>query len=109
MKQIFHFLVLLLPFHVSGALEMRCITTGSSGEVSFSWVNTASSALFRSYHIYHSTTGPGPFTLIDSVNVYANQNYLDPAANAPNVNAYYYVELKNTNGTTQISDTIRAI
>jgi len=109
MKYFYHFLVLFMPFQVLGAIEMKCISTGSAGEVTFTWENTSSSALFRSYHVYHSTTAPGPFTLIDSVNVYATQSYIDPTANAANMNAYYFVELNNTNGTTVTSDTIRAM
>ena len=109
MKQFFHFLLFVLPFHVSGAIEMKCISTGSAGDVTITWNNTASSTFFRSYHIYHSTSQPGPFTLIDSVNIYATQSFTDPAANAGAVNAFYYVVLNNTNGTTESGDTIRAM
>jgi gliding motility-associated-like protein len=109
MKHFFHSLLFLLPFHLFGAIEMKCISTGTAGDVTVNWNNTSSSALFRSYHIYHSTSAPGPFTLIDSVNIYGNQYYSDPVANAGTINAFYYVVLYNTNGTTNTSDTIQAM
>jgi gliding motility-associated-like protein len=109
MRCFFFCLSLAFPSVVFSALQMQCISVGTAGDVSITWQNTASSALFRSYHIYHSVSAPGPFTLIDSINSYAVQNYLHPSANAGSMNAYYYVELKNTNGTSEVSDTIRAI
>ncbi|MEO8086048.1 MAG: gliding motility-associated C-terminal domain-containing protein [Bacteroidota bacterium] len=88
---------------------MKCISVGTAGDATISWLNTGTSALFRSYHVYHSVNSTGPFTLVDSVNAYANQSYTHGGANANSVNAYYFVELNNINGITDLSDTIRAI
>lgn len=109
MKRLFLSLFILLPCLSFSALQMRCISVGNSGDATFSWLNSSSAALFRSYHIYHATASAGPYTLIDSVNVYATQSYTDLSANAIAMNAYYFAELKNTNGTSELSDTIRAI
>lgn len=101
--------LILFPAISFGAIQMKCISTGVSGEVTVTWNNSASSAAFRSYHIFHSISDTGPFQLIDSITVYGNQSYLHLSANANNFNAYYYVLLNNTNGTTVMSDTIQAI
>jgi len=101
--------LLAFPFGAFSAVQLKCIAVGSAGDVTITWQNTASSALFRSYHIYHSTNSSGPYALIDSVNSYPVQTYFDVAANANILDAYYYVELDNTNGTTTLSDTIRAM
>lgn len=88
---------------------MKCVSVGSTGDATIVWKNTNSSTGFRSYHIFHSTASAGPYILIDSVNVYATQMYSDVNANANSFNAFYYVELQNTNGTTISGDTIQAM
>ncbi|MCX6275575.1 MAG: gliding motility-associated C-terminal domain-containing protein [Bacteroidetes bacterium] len=109
MRRFIFCLLLALPVHVFGALQMKCISVGAAGAVSLNWANTSSALLFRSYHVFHSVSSAGPFSLVDSVNVYASQNYVHPSANANALNAFYYVELNNTNGSTEISDTVRAM
>lgn len=109
MKRYIFCFLLFLPTQVLAVLQLKCISVEVSGAVSLSWVNTSSSALFRSYHIYHSISAAGPYSLIDSVNTHSNQNYVHGSAGANTMNAFYYVELKSTNGNTELSDTLRTI
>ena len=109
MKRFICCLILAIPFYVFGALQMKCISVNGSGGVTLNWVNTSSSVLFRSYHIYHANTTAGPYVLIDSITSYSTQSYLDVNANANSINAFYYVTLNNTNGSVETGDTLRAI
>ncbi len=109
MRRFIFFLLLNSPFYALCAVQMKCISVGPSGEASIIWNNTTAAGTFRSYHVFHSVTASGPFALIDSVNIFANQSYLHLSANAIGLNAYYFIELGNLNGTTEKSDTIRAI
>jgi gliding motility-associated-like protein len=102
-------LLLLSAVPSFSAIQMECASVGANGDVTITWNNTSSSAGFYAYYIYHSTTTAGAFTLIDSVLNYATQTYNDPSANAANVNAFYYVELKDSSGATTASDSIEAI
>jgi len=88
---------------------MECASVGANGDVTITWNNTSSSAGFYAYYIYHSDSAVSAFTLIDSVFSYATQTYNDPNANAANVNAFYYVLLRDSSGGTVSSDTIEAI
>ena len=109
MRRIIASLLFTIPLFSAGAIQLNCIAVGAAGDVTISWQNSSSSAIFRSYHIYHAQIGAGPYSLLDSITSYANQLYTDPAASANTTDAYYYVELNNVNGTTAISDTLRAI
>jgi gliding motility-associated-like protein len=109
MKRFLACFLIAIPFTAFSAIRMECISVGSGGDATISWLNTSSSVLFRSYHIFHSINGTGPFSLVDSINVFATQTFVHLTANANAANAFYYVELKNTNGTTVTGDTISAI
>ncbi len=101
---------LLIPSK-SAAISVHCISVGPNGEDTLTWdTNGTLPADFRSWHIYYSGTAAGPYSLIDSVNIYAATTYIDIAANAGTVPAYYYISFQSNNGTPAIlSDTVRAI
>lgn len=101
--------LLFYSFNAGAAVQMKCISVGSGGDASITWQNSSSAALFRSYHIFHAVSGAGPFSLLDSITLYANQNYAHTGASANTQNAYYFVELHHTNGNITLSDTIQAI
>jgi hypothetical protein len=67
-----YFLMVMLFLAVlpasSHAFTMHCASVGASGDVTVSWDrNGTSTANFRSWYLFHSTSGLGPFTLIDSL------------------------------------------
>jgi gliding motility-associated-like protein len=100
----------LIPVLCS-AITPQCISVGATGDVTITWDQTGTSAVnFRSWHIYHSTSPSGPFSVIDSNNTYLTTTSNDPTANAANSPAYYVIAFKSNNGSADVlSDTIRAI
>jgi gliding motility-associated-like protein len=110
-----YFLLVMLFFAAlpssSHALSMHCASVGAFGDVTISWDrNSTPTVDFRSWHVYHSSAAPGPYTLIDSLLINTDTTDIHPTANAANSAAYYFVIFKSNNGSPDIySDTIRAI
>ena len=103
--------ILLLLNSEAKAIGMRCTTVSPNGDVTVTWDrNLTSSANFRCWYLFHSTSAGGPYTAIDSVFFYSDTIQTHVGANAYNNSAYYYIAYKFNNGTADIlSDSIKAL
>jgi gliding motility-associated-like protein len=102
-------LLLLMATKAFSSMQMKCVNVATNGDATISWFNSSSTLGFHAYYIYHSTSAAGPYTLEDSILVYATQTYTDVTANANSSYAFYFVVLKSTIASDLISDTIQAI
>jgi gliding motility-associated-like protein len=102
------FVILALP---CSALSIRCLSIASNGDVTVTWnPSGTSSASYRSWHVYHSIAAAGPYSLVDSNNIYTDTSEIHIGANAGLNPAWYVIIYKSNNGSADIlSDTVRTI
>jgi gliding motility-associated-like protein len=103
-------LILALNGRVS-AFSGRCATVGPTGDVTVTWDRAGLNAAdFRAWFLYYAPGINGPYSLIDSSQVFTDTLQNDPSANAGNAAAYYFISFETNNGSPSIvSDTIRPI
>lgn len=109
-----NFLFVLLLFVLNSdrisAFSARCASVGPAGDVTITWDrNGLNPADYRAWYLYYSISANGPFTPIDSTFIFSDTIQTDPAANAANQSAYYYLSFRSLSGAPITSDTIRAI
>jgi gliding motility-associated-like protein len=86
--------VLALPLIASP--QPLCVSVLSNGDVSLTWTpSTDPDGTFSAYMIYTSTSAAGPFTLLDSVLVLSQNNYIHVGANATTAPVYYYISTRS--------------
>ncbi len=109
----FLFIVLILgSFSIkSHAFGIRCLMVDANGGVTVSWDQTGLNiADFRCYYVYHSTSGSGPFSPVDSIFFYNTTSVTDINAFANTNPSWYYIVFKTNNGSPDIiSDSAQAI
>lgn len=105
-------LLLIAPFALRAQVfHIHCLSTAANGSVTVTWDRSnLSSADFRSYYVYHSTSASGPFSPIDSVFLYNDTTQTHVGANAAVNPAWYVIGYQSQSGAPEIySDTVRAI
>lgn len=81
-----------LSFAALNAPSLRCLDVKANGDVELSWViPTDPTVVFDSYQIFHSTALSGPYNLIATIPVYAQDNWLHIGANAQTTPGFYYI------------------
>ncbi len=76
--------------------ELRCASVLSNGDVELTWSVPANAGnTFDSYHLYHSGSVNGPFTLLDSLFNINTTSYTHFGANANNASQYYYISTRS--------------
>jgi len=94
-KYILFFILLLWgtqSFAALNAPSLRCLDIKSNGDVELSWVIPADpTSVFDSYQIFHSATLAGPYTMVATVSVYAQNTWLHAGANAQTTPGFYYM------------------
>jgi gliding motility-associated-like protein len=105
--------IVVLPKPVLPPPEIHCVAVDPAGNVTLTWEPPPDPVgTFDSYHIFHSTSPTGPFTVIDSIFTYAQTSYTDVFANANSGPQYYYIETRSGCGGLWFSapgDTISSI
>ncbi len=87
------------------APSLRCVSVELNGDVTINWVIPADPMnFFNGYQVYHATSVGGPYTLINTLNVYAQTSYLHAGANSQNVVNYYY--FKTLSGCTGLVESV---
>ncbi|MPM08162.1 hypothetical protein SDC9_54474 [bioreactor metagenome] len=72
--------------------SLRCVDVKANGDVELSWVIPPDpTAIFDSYNIYYSTTFAGPYNIVGTVNIYAQNTFLHAGANAQTQAGFYYM------------------
>jgi gliding motility-associated-like protein len=71
--------------------SLRCVAVQTNGDVTLTWtIPPDPDSWFNKYEIFHSTGGP--FSLLDSVTIYAQTSFTHAGANGNNqINSYYIV------------------
>lgn len=95
-----------------GPPSLRCTSVGANGNVTLTWVIPPDpSGQFFSYEIYNSVFSAGPFSLVATVNTYAQNTYLHAINGGTLQSQYYYIRTVSNGGavTSASSDTIRSI
>ncbi len=105
-------LISMAAFAQPGPPSLRCAAVNAVGNVSLTWVIPPDPASqFTVYEVYNSALATGPFTMVGTVNVYAQNTFLH-ATNDGTVQSQYYYIRTISNGGASISapsDTIRSI
>ena len=103
-------LLILIRADNAAAISMHCASVGANGQVTVTWdLQGTNAPNYVSWYVYHSTSGAGPFTAIDSIFFYTDTFYTHASANAGNNPAYYFTAFISSSGAVIYSDTIRAI
>jgi len=75
---------------------LHCASVLQNGDVLLNWspsVNTGNT--FNSYHIYHSESADGPFTVIDSIFDINTSSYTHAGANADDASQFYFIKTRS--------------
>ena len=91
--------------------ELRCISVSTTGEVTLEWIIPPDPAMmFKSYHIYYSTSSTGPFIEVGLVNSYTQTSFTHTSAGVTATAPFYYIQTEDITSTfSSSSDTLRAI
>ncbi len=76
--------------------QPKCVSVLPNGDVTLTWsIPPDPGVTFNGYFIYSSASSIGPFTLIDSVLTYNQNNYTHVGANANSAAVYYYIRTRS--------------
>ena len=70
--------------------DLKCLAVATNGDVTLTWVTPSGPGGFIDYKIFSSTVQSGPYTLVATINTYAQTSYTHVGANA-NTNRIYYL------------------
>jgi gliding motility-associated-like protein len=80
---------------VPNSPSLRCLEVESNGDVSLTWIPPSDpDNQFNSYHIFHSNSSAGPFTVIDSIFNINQNTYTHVGANANVASGFYYIRTR---------------
>ncbi|PLW93170.1 MAG: hypothetical protein C0592_07030 [Marinilabiliales bacterium] len=72
--------------------ELRCLDVKANGDVELTWIIPADpGGVFDAYQVYYSTSLAGPYNLVGTVAVYAQNTFTHVGSNAAVQSVYYYV------------------
>jgi gliding motility-associated-like protein len=75
---------------------IHCVDVQPSGDVRLEWNLTPNiQNSFSAWMIYTATNPNGPYTLLDSVKTYSQDNYVHIGANAQNQRRWYYIRSRS--------------
>nr|MBK9652832.1 gliding motility-associated C-terminal domain-containing protein [Bacteroidota bacterium] len=76
--------------------DLRCVSVQSNGDVQLSWSTPVDTFdTFDAFLIYHASAPNGPYTLIDSIKVLAQNTYMHVGANGQATPNYYYIQTRS--------------
>jgi gliding motility-associated-like protein len=80
---------------VPNSPSLRCLEVETNGDVTLSWIPPLDpDNEFNSYHIFHSSSPAGPFTVIDSIFNINQTNYTHVGVNANAASNYYFLRTR---------------
>ncbi len=89
---------------------LRCVSVSSPTSAILSWIIPSDpSNLFTQYQIWSSPTQTGVYTIVGTVNTYAQTTFTQSPSNVGLQSQYYYVTTVSGTNTSIPSDTLRSI